>query len=408
MEGIVNIFTFCGLVGVITICVILVVWGILRWLNPNQTRKERLDIVTWIAVAVLCLIALIHYSIKAAGTGNDSTAQVLFFAKTSLRLLILFIVVFFSVVLLLVIIFWILKGLGIIIRSGNNSNGALEKALKNGRGFVNIVRTPIVTTLLTCGILSLFILFPFLLGDSSSSNSVSDGNKNSSSSVDMWKQGVHEITELLSTENGTDGKVTEFCSEDLVTYVLISIILLGVGFAVIEILSSIIRRAIIKSQNINILDEYSSPIALLAVGVSILLALKNGVFEKGNENGIIVEILWSMVRVISIAAIIILALELISLLIDIRESLINKLGRYLFVYLMGRGAMFLLDMIITFFGVISNVSGNKADISLCDFEAEMRKKIMKTMECELEDQPQNTSGRLQTTFGIFDEKVTKK
>ena len=70
--------------------------------------------------------------------------------------------------------------------------------------------------------------------------------------------------------------------EAVITYMLVYVIVLGVGFSIARILYAIVKDNLNQKQTATLIDEYSSSMGVLGVGVSILLVLRtmNSTFIK--------------------------------------------------------------------------------------------------------------------------------
>ena len=216
-------------------------------------------------------------------------------------------------------------------------------------------------------------------------------------------------------KNGDNNNLEDFSSKSVASYTLIFIIILGVGIAVVKILYSIIEQTLKKKKNVNLIDEYSSPIALLAVGIALLMLFQQGDFPKENRLDTIGALLGAFCTVIFIAAIIILTLEIIRLLMDIREDFIRLEARYIFISLVGQSALLLLEMLNSIYGAVNSTVSGDPDNNLLQFNATLRQKIVDAMDdnidvkeiSSLTDQIKDVDDS-ETTFIPFDENVTKK
>ena len=464
MEGLIDVVVFCAGFGIITLCIVLVIAGVLRWLAPNDSRAKRLNLLAWIALIVLIIVAL-AYNYAGTGTlktpsgngesgmgstqhtmeaddGGDAGDSPIFsklennggilcllfgVSKNLIGLLIFGVVAASTITILIVVAFCIYTALRIIITDRSNSTGANnggtatppQNTLANST-LEDIIGSPIVKMVLAWGILALFFILPILVGDPGSGQP-----------IEVWENGANKIVELVDfsdeSENssniqttdlpeGNDLNVGEGVGTDanaktsekgssryiLTSYVLIYIMILGVGYAVIKILYSIIDHSLENNSDKTILDEYSSPIALLAVGISFLWAIKDGGIPRNSYGDTILELLKSFGTVLIIFAVIVLVLEIVRLLLDLGETLIRDEGRILFIALAGQSAMLILGILVSIYDAVNSAIGDTgADMG--QIEAKLRERIIQLMDAQIERKKDH-----KMTFSAFDEKTTKK
>lgn len=419
MEGISNIITFCVWFGTIILCVIIVAAGVFRWLSPSESRARRFNIMAWIAFSILCILGLIHYGTKELNRSMSSDEiAFLFFetAKKAIMGLMLGVIVISVLMLLIVVILCICDSLWIILQA--------KKGVTGSSPHIKAVKTPAVILAIAWGFIALFCVLPFLVGD-----------QNRNNPIEIWKDGVCKIESLSDFDwlenrdadsisipfpeddlndggavNSGSNDSANYSSGNLASYILIYVIVLGVGFAVTKILYSIIRHTLSESENINLIDEYSSPIALLAVGIAVLCTLKGGIGYKT-----IVSLLKSFGIVIVIFAIIIFTLEIIRLLINIRESFIRLEARYLFISLVGQTALLMLGVLNSIYGAVNSMISGGMDAKMYQIERKLRQKVIDAMDKAIDSKEKSADNEQmtnekdhKTTFCPFDEKVTKK
>ena len=225
------------------------------------------------------------------------------------------------------------------------------------------------------------------------------GDKSSSRVTQVWKTGVNEISMYFNSSNAGESFYKQLSS-----YVLIFIIVLGVGFATIKILYSIVNRTFAEKGEKELLDEYSAPIGLLAVGVSLLWTItKEDSDLWGDPLGTITALLKSFAAVIFIVALAILTLEIIRLLMDMREKIIRQEAKLLFVSLVGKASIVLLEMLNSIYGALNNVIGNANDDMLGKIHDQIRNEMIHVIKKQINDKKE-----YETVFWGFDEKITKK
>ena len=345
---------------------------------------------------MLSVASLLYFTWGPGGDNNTKTTTFLNVSGKLFMVLALGVIAVSAVVLLLIITIYLYNILRVITHTGN------QTYIRDNRldGFIQTLRSPAVILSAAWGIMVLFLIIPFLAGKPAVET---DGL------IEIWGNGVKKIGHIF--ESGDSNSL----SNAFVTYTLIYIIVLGVGLAVIKILHSIITQSLEKKTRKDLIDEYSNPIGLLAVGVAVLWTLKEGNLSRESEYEIVIELLKSFVTVTVIATLVILVLEVIRLLMDMKEPFIRQEGRYLFVALAGECAIVAMNMVFTFCGALSNAIGGKGDTAFDEFEEKVREKMMKLMKDQLDaknnppayEQPDNRNDH-ERIFAAFDRKTTRK
>lgn len=184
----------------------------------------------------------------------------------------------------------------------------------------NVLKNPILIVIFTGGILAVFCIIPIIVGPGSEGLTV------------CWTKGIIQVIEKI------DGKNYPFYKA-LSLYILIYISVLGIGFSILNIIYEIIQNMLNKDSDKGFWGEYSNSIGLIAVGVSLLLMITSDKFklpEDGNWPELIMVALSSFMVVIVIIALGIISLEIVRLLLDMKETLIREQGRYVFFLLIGQ------------------------------------------------------------------------
>lgn len=426
MDGIVNIFAFCVYFGVMILCAVLIIYSTLRWIRHSKTRDKRLYILSGIAFIILLFMFSRYYMKHLEGPDGDEnrngivktellsgdhynnetfdfsmvTDGCLAITKTVVSLLI-FVVVFASAVTLLsIVILCIYIGLRTIIQ------GKAETGKLIDNKFVYAIKQPIVILVVTLGILSFFFILPIIVGEQGGGDM-----------IETWTDGIIRIDSLFDfnisgvEKGGTD--TTDHGDNDLVTYILTYIIVLGVGLAVVKLLYAVLGHVLLKEDKLDLIDKYSSPIALLSVGVAFLLALQRGKIPAETGSQTIWELVKAFGTVVFIIAIVILTLEIIRLLIDIQQKLIRQEAKYLFIALVGQSALLVLGALNFIFSGVCSMIGSAENTDLDAVEVKLKRmiveKMKQQMDCvDVDDDGSGHDGNYRTSFSEFDEKVTKK
>ena len=224
--------------------------------------------------------------------------------------------------------------------------------------------------------------------------------------TEVWKSGIIQITKFIDKDKGEKsnaGQDDNPFGYAFISYTLVYIIVLGVCFAAAQILYSIIRDCFTRKNAGGIIDEYSGSIGILAVGISILWSIRSGALKDGKLSTIIAEFGKSFLAVMFIVALGILALEIIRLLMDMKEKLIRIEARYLFTSLVGLASILMLSMLNSIYGAVCAVIGFDADASLDNIQDRIKGKMIEEMERQLDEKKD-----YKMTFSGFSEKITKK
>lgn len=390
MNEIMNTIVFCIGLGTVIVCIALIVTGIWRWFG-GADRLRRLNFSGIIAVPVLSVMYLFRRRRDLVELFSDSktnaslTSLVINISKIVVKLLMLGAVIA-SVLLLLVMVFLFMRYvISIIGKAKPGNKKVLVQDLQDmSQELLEIMRTHILILAVTCGILAVYAVMPLLMGES---------QKDSLS--EAWQDGVRKIADFA----GSNSQEYAF-----LTYTLLFIIILGVGCAVIQILYSIIKNIFARRNRNDIIEEYSSSMGILAVGVSILWTIqKKDVNIFAPDSNTVVEFAKSFGTILIIMAVGILTLELIRLLVDMSEKLIRIEGKYLFIFLVGQASILLLSMLNSIYGAANMIVGNKAGSAPDQMEDKIRDAMIKAVEEQTDGQKNH-----KRTFSGFTGKSTKK
>lgn len=396
MEEFRDIVLFLCYTGTIIICVVLVIVGILRWLGPTTTRGKRLNISSMIAFVVLCIMFLINFTGITEYLGNEEknteiSNGIVCTSKIAIKLLMLGVVVVSVVILLLTIFLFLYQICKAFWENGESSSLAKRLAEKSIQ-FKEVMRTPIVAFIITWGILAIFFILPVLMG-------VPDEN----GLAEIWRSGVYVISSFVNLEN------EQPFYNALLTYILLFIIILGVGFAAVKILYSIIVDSFSRKNTGTLIDAYAGPMGVLAVGVALLWSIRDKkIFEQDQPiTGIIGEFFKSFAVVICAMALAILTLEIIRLLMDMREKIIRQEAKYLFISLIGQVSILLLETIYSICSALGNAIGGIMADDITKIQEKIRNGIIETMNEEIKNtEKHKEDGKF--VFAAFDKKETRK
>lgn len=393
MDEIMSIVAFCVWFGTMIICIILIINGIWRWLGNSDLRSSRLKSAAWIAAVILGVMLLIYRQTDLMNlfsdpeTNDGLTSVVVNASKILVKLLMLGAVVACVLLLLCVVFLFVRYAVNIIkqIKTENKDNKQLIQNLQDkSQELSEIIKTPIFILVITCGILGVFTIMPLLMGESGTE-----------SLNETWHDGVKKIASYAGNESA---------EHPLLIYILIFIIVLGVGCAVIQILYSIIRNIFTQKKGNGIIDEYSGSMGILSVGMSILWTLqKKNVNIFAPDSNTISEFLKSFGTVLLIIAVGILVLETIRLLVDMSERLIRIEGKYLFIFLVGQSTILLLSILNSICGAVNAIIDNKENSALDQIQNKIRNAMIAAMDQQINGQKEH-----KRTFSGFIGKSTKK
>lgn len=407
MGEIITIIEFFALFGSMIMGAFLIISWIFRFIRPNEYREKRLNILTGAAAVLFCLGFGVHY-IRKNEIELEAVLSDLPDIKEGIGVLMLIPVIVSIMFLLVIIIACIYKGFHTIIFG----KGELSERIKK----------PIVILAIVLGICSLFLTFPFLIGE--------HPNKDP---VKIWGDGVCEIVKFFGVEekqdenNGTTSRLSPvekttnnaisteqkkddtegFSASMLFTYLMFYVIMLGIIFMGIRILYSIAKRTLQRNGETDFINEYSNSIGLLLVGIALLRGFRNDGFLTGDDvSKTIIELVKSFAEVVVIVALTILILEIIRLLMDMRQKLIYKEARYLFIFLIGHGALLILAVLNFLFDTINTVFGDIYNNNIGQIQEKLRKKMIDAIAEEINEIGESIG--FARRFSPFDERVTKK
>lgn len=427
MDGLKSVLTFCLWTGICIICVVLVGKGIWRWYCNQENGKAQKNTASWIALVVLFILQDI---IPKMGVGSfwmenliNKEVSDLFFDVSFFVIKILILGAAGSTaIILLLCLYFMYKVIRMIFGKKEGKSEGLADKFKNVSSKLNeVLKTSIIKYIIVWGITVIFIVLPFLMGKAYEKADLAE----------TWKAGIFRIIDFIesdeaSSEDSTDqitegadlengdaanNAVTNQKDENkeafysaIVQYVLTFIIILGVEFATVRILYSIVNDVFADRNKNTLVEEYSTSIGVLAVGVSILWSMKRGYFFNDEPEKMMLECIKSFAAVVVIIAIGIFTLEIIRLLMDMREKIIRKEGRYVFIALVGQAGILLLEMINSIFKAMNSAIGKFEQGKMDQIQAKIKEKMIIAMQKEME----GNADKGNSIFPAFSKKITKK
>lgn len=346
-----NWITYFWILGFV-FAVLLTIGGVLRWIADKNKREKRLTIISICAFLVLVIMLLygnwdVICSVLENKAGSElATYSLINISKITIKVLLIVLIVAFSLIIAFMAGLLVIYSVRAITRTisefGQNNVDDLKEKLKiETEKIIVLMKTPVFIIGIVAGILALYLVLPLVMGEPSNSLATT------------WRDGVGQLVQFC-----TDQSNKNFAT-NLSVYSLIFILIGGIGYGVINILFEIIRERF--KHNTVFLKEYSNSIGLLAVGVSILLLISAATeFDPNADLGEkLIFYARPFVTVIFVIALGILILEIIRLLIDMREKMIRHEARYLFVLLVGLCTVIIMKAFLIVYNSISSILGGK-------------------------------------------------
>jgi len=449
MNDIITVALYFGCFGIVALCLVLVVSGVLRWLKAVPSRTRRLNALSWIAAAVLFIAVMVHYTdgtvsprpsdISAPKTEDvslpsmDDTGEstpdeadtgtaveqiveqkaangiILRASGAAVKFFLLCIAISAVAVLLVIAALCMYRGVRTVFLARSGGYPAKMRLAQESEAnwlFAGAIRCPMVILVIVGGVLSLFFLLPFLTGD-----------LDCGTPLEIWKDGVCEMNRLFGIQPET-ADLEAFNVNMLASYLMMYIVILGVGFLVIQSSCSLLRYAFRRDRSSRAAGEHFRSMAFLLLTVFVLLAFKNGTLPQTGRGELLVELLKSSVMAIAFTVLIAAALEVLRFLMDTKRNLIPQGMRSLLLYLFGQVIALVLGMAGALFGALNSAIGTVESADMNRMEMKLRRKLTDALNAQLDNKknsqepaavkPEKGKNMQQHTFAAFDEKITKK
>ena len=449
MNAIITVALYFGCFGIVALCLVLVVSGVLRWLKPGASRPRRLKRLSWIAATVLFVAVMAHYtggiatprqlnvstpetedvsSSSIDDTGESASDEVdtgsvaeqivekrsansvfLQVSGTAMKFFLLCIAIFAAAVLVVIVSLGLYRGVHTVIPARSGGYPAKLRLAQESEAnllFAEAVRSPMVILAIVGGVLALFFLLPFLTGD-----------LDRGMPLEIWKDGVCEINHLFGIQPETTA-LQAFTVHTLASYLMMYMVILGAGFLVIQSFCTLLRYAFGKDRSSRTADEHFSSMAFLLLTVFVLLAFKNGTLPQTGRGGLLFELLKSAATAIVFTVLITVALEILRFLVDTKRNLIPQGMRFLLLYLFGQVIALVLGTVGALFGALNSAIGTVGSSDMNRIEMNLRRKLTDALNVQLDNKnnpqepatvkPEKSKNTHQHTFAAFDEKITKK
>lgn len=449
-----NLVTYLWILALVFAVVMIFIGG-LRWIANSNKRKERLNIIS-ICALIFFVLVLVFYNwekisgifLNSAALNDDITISLVNVFKIAIKVLVIVIIAVFSLILsfmaILLVVYSVKAILHIISAVNKNDVKKLEKDLQADIEKISIsLRYPIFLVTIVVGIMALYLAFPLVIGGNLEKENITKKAENTlnlektESITKRWIAGITEIGEFcninnndanvnsnndnnsdinsdnnenIHNNNDSDEKKPNFAN-CLAVYTLIYILILGIVYAAGNILFEIIAERFESKKGF--LKEYSNSIGLLTMGISILYLLSSRRIDLSTKEPLklVGGFLESFILVIFVIALGVLTLEIVRLLMNMKEKMLRKEARYLFVLLVGLCTMLIMRAFLVIYNAISSALGRN-DKWLENMEEGIKevyhhilKKIAEDMKEEV-----NVDSKVndEIPYNTFKGKVTKK
>ncbi len=272
--------------------------------------------------------------------------------------------------------------------------------------FVRIMQNPIIRLVFGWDVLVVFFVLPFLLG-----------KQVEGSLIEVWKDGVCEIESFFAVSNALSLEVVQdsFTVKTLVFYLFIYIVGVGLSFGGIKVLYLLIGHLFERKQNEYSISRHFRYIAFLILLISTLLMFRENMLLHIGCDDMLVELIKYFVMSVLFIVLVILTVEAISFLLNMKRNPIRQGGQILLLYLIGGIIDLLLEIMIFVFNAIDDAIGGTITFQMSELQIKLRRKLTNVLETKLDienelqvEQTKNIRNKHQMTFSAFDEKITKK
>ena len=398
-----------GAVMTVILLVLIAIKSILHYLNPkgennDQTkryRKHRRFVFGFLSIATLILGAYIITSIKNPELFqkiNESTTPG-FIYGSRLLVKLLATVAGMSIIAIVLIMFLGMAfcGARTIWYAAFNNKDKFDETRRESQSLLQeAIREPMVKIVLTISVFAAFIVIPLFCG--------SEGK----GMVECWKTGVCYI--ILKGESVPSNPATSL-SVSVAVYIVLYVVICGTFFGAANIVYIIFDDFLTKASGRGFLREYSNSIGLLAIGIAMLSSVFLGKTDSNSDLlKLVGNALKSMAVVILLFAVVVMVLEIINLLMDMRDTLLREESGLIFIYLVLLGSALLANVLHSLYLAVSSLfvtsDGTTARIE------KIYEDILDGM-CDAVDQKvERLRNRYKytdkATFRFFNSKITRK
>lgn len=401
----------------VILLVLITIKSILRYLNPKgkdekQTQKyreHRRFVFGFLSIATLILGVYIVTSIEKPWLfqeiNNSTTPGFIYGSRLLVKLLATVAGISIIAIVLMMLLGIVFCGARTIWYAAFNNKAKLDEIRNGSQALLQeAIREPLVKVILTVSVFAVFIVIPLFCGIEEKGM------------VECWVDGVIDIGKFIDDSNfNTFPKA-------VAAYIILYVIVLGTIFGAANIVYIIFDDFLTKASGRGFLREYSNSIGLLAIGVALLSSI---FFDKKQENPssqpeqslkteqsleIVGKALESMAMVILLFAVIVMVLEIINLLMDMRDTLLREESGLIFIYLVLLGSALLANVLHSLYLAVSSL------LVTSDGTAARIEKIYEDIldgMCDAVDQKvERLRNRYkyndETTFRFFNSKITRR
>lgn len=401
-----------GAVMTVILLVLIAIKSILHYLNPkgennDQTkryRKHRRFVFGFLSIATLILGAYIITSIKNPELFqkiNESTTPG-FIYGSRLLVKLLATVAEMSIIAIVLIMFLGMAfcGARTIWYAAFNNKDKFDETRRESQSLLQeAIREPMVKIVLTISVFAAFIVIPLFCG--------SEGK----GMVECWKTGVCYIGDLILKGESVPSNPATSLSVSVAVYIVLYVVICGTFFGAANIVYIIFDDFLTKASGRGFLREYSNSIGLLAIGIAMLSSVFLGKTDSNSDLlKLVGNALKSMAVVILLFAVVVMVLEIINLLMDMRDTLLREESGLIFIYLVLLGSALLANVLHSLYLAVSSLfvtsDGTTARIE------KIYEDILDGM-CDAVDQKvERLRNRYKytdkATFRFFNSKITRK
>ena len=399
-----------GAVMTVILLVLIAIKSILHYLNPkgennDQTkryRKHRRFVFGFLSIATLILGAYIITSIKNPELFqkiNESTTPG-FIYGSRLLVKLLATVAGMSIIAIVLIMFLGMAfcGARTIWYAAFNNKDKFDETRRESQSLLQeAIREPMVKIVLTISVFAAFIVIPLF----------SEGK----GMVECWKTGVCYIGDLILKGESVPSNPATSLSVSVAVYIVLYVVICGTFFGAANIVYIIFDDFLTKASGRGFLREYSNSIGLLAIGIAMLSSVFLGKTDSNSDLlKLVGNALKSMAVVILLFAVVVMVLEIINLLMDMRDTLLREESGLIFIYLVLLGSALLANVLHSLYLAVSSLfvtsDGTTARIE------KIYEDILDGM-CDAVDQKvERLRNRYKytdkATFRFFNSKITRK
>lgn len=335
--------------------VLIAINAVLRWLNPRNIngeeaaafRAHRQNVFGFLALAVLFLGAYVGVSVLDNSVffavNSAVTPGLVYGSRLLVKLLATVAGIAILVIVLLLLLGMVVCGARSVWYAVFNKQDKVKEIKEGSQALlIKVLREHLVKGILTLSVFAAFIVIPLFCVEEQTDRGL----------FELWKTGVMTIGQIVAE----DGTVRAF-PEAFAFYLVLYVIVLGTAFGAANIVYIIFDDLLTKMSGRGFLREYSNSIGLLAVGVALLYSIflddkkPNTAAATGENASAFPRFVGRSLEAMAV----VIVLEIINLLMDMRDTLLREEGGFIFSYLILLGATLLASVLHSLYLAISNL-----------------------------------------------------